>query len=140
MKKKEQDNDVLRPLANVFSVKRFSKSLGFSVEGLKTVLKGEPNFKIHLLATLVVVGGGFYFSLSAVEWGLILLVCGMVLVAEIFNTAIEYLTDLVAPDYHPLAKKTKDCAAAAVLVAAFFSVLVGLVVFLPKVFAIWAIT
>jgi len=133
IKNKSEGNHEDRPYG-VFSIKRFWKSLGFAVLGVKTVFEGEPNFKIHLLAVLVVMGLGCYCSLSSIEWALIVLACGMVLVAEIFNTSIEYLTDLVTQDHHPLAKKAKDCAAAAVLIAAFFAVLIGGIVFIPKLF------
>ena len=66
------------------------------------------------------------------EWCWITLAIGLVLLAEMFNTAIEYLTDLASPEIHPLAKKTKDVASGAVLIAALVAVVIGLLIFLPK--------
>jgi diacylglycerol kinase len=79
---------------------------------------------------------GFYFKVSSFEWLALVLVIGLVFVSEAFNTAIEIDINLTSPDYHPFARDTKDVAAGAVLLAAFFSVIVGLVIFLPKIFLI----
>lgn len=107
-------------------------SFKYAFKGLADLFRSQPNARIHLLATFVVSIAGFYYHISAIEWCLVLLAIAMVISAEGFNTAIEYLTDLVSPDYHPLAGKTKDVAAAAVLVCAIGAVLVGLLIFLPK--------
>jgi len=66
------------------------------------------------------------------EWCWITLAIGLVILSEMFNTAIEYLTDLVSPEMHPLAKKTKDVASGAVLIAALMAVVIGLFIFIPK--------
>ena len=88
---------------------------------------------MHLLVTVVVVLAGFFFRISLTEWCLVLLAIGLVLAAEAFNTALEYLTNLVSPDYHPLAGKAKDIAAGAVLILTLISVLVGVLVFFPRI-------
>lgn len=84
---------------------------------------------IHSVATLFVTVFGLYFGLSTFEWALIVLAIGLVVVAEMINTAIEASIDLVTDKHHPLAKMSKDVAAGAVLVAAFCSVLIGILVF-----------
>lgn len=87
--------------------------------------------KIHVATTIVVIASGWFFSITPTEWCLVTLSIVLVLSAEGFNTAIEHLTDLTSPDYHPLAGKAKDVAAGAVLLAAIGAAIVGLIVFLP---------
>ncbi len=111
-------------------------SLKFAITGIIDVLKSEANLKIHLLAATIAVSAGGYFSISTTEWCLVVLCIVVVLSAETFNTSIEHLTNLVSPDRHPLAKKTKDAAAGAVLWVAIGAFIVGLIIFLPKVLAL----
>jgi diacylglycerol kinase (ATP) len=87
--------------------------------------------RIHVLSAIGVVAAGFFFDVSITEWCLLAGCIGMVFMAEIFNTAIETLTNLVSPDYHPLAGKAKDLAAAAVLMASITAAIVGVLIFLP---------
>ncbi len=115
------------------------KSFKYAWNGLLDLVKTQPNAQIHLLITVLVLAAGYYFQLSASEWCIILLTIALVLAAEAFNTALEYLTNLVSPDYHPLAGKTKDVAAGGVLIAAFIAILVGLIIFLPKVMQLFAL-
>lgn len=109
-------------------------SFGFAIKGLITFFKTQHNAWIHLLATVVVITMGFVLKVDRIEWCWLIVSIGFVFAAEMFNTAIEFLTDLVSPQFHPLAKKVKDVAAAAVLIAALSAVAIGLVVFLPKLF------
>jgi len=90
------------------------------------------NFKIHLVATLLVGAAGWYFHLAINEWLWIILAIGLVLVAELLNTAIEILVDLVSPDFNVQAGKVKDVAAGAVVVAAIISVVIAALIFIPK--------
>ena len=90
------------------------------------------NFRIHLIAILMVLFAGWYFHLAVSEWLWIILAIGLVLVAELLNTAIEILVDLVSPDFNTQAGKVKDVAAGAVVVAAIISVLIGAIIFIPK--------
>ena len=76
---------------------------------------------------------GFYFKINTVEWLVILLVLGVILSLELINTALESVVDLVTDKYHPLAKKAKDTVSAAVLVFAVASVIIGLIIFIPKI-------
>ena len=80
-----------------------------------------------------------YFKIERTEWLSITLVAALVLSAEAMNTAIEFVVDLVSPDYHPLAGKAKDVAAAAVLLAAFGAIIVGLIVFVPKIWVLFGV-
>jgi diacylglycerol kinase len=87
--------------------------------------------RLHALAALGVVAAGFLFDVTKTEWCLLAGSIGLVVTAEIFNTSIETLTNLVSPQHNPLAGKTKDLAAAAVLVAATTAAIIGLAIFLP---------
>ena len=112
------------------------RSFGHALRGLKLLLQTQPNARIHAVATVVVVAAGALARLSPAEWALIVLAIVCVWVAEALNTSIEFLVDLVSPDLHPLAGKAKDAAAAAVLVAAIGSAIIGGFVFGPHVLRI----
>lgn len=95
--------------------------------------KEEPNFKIHFVATIVVVAAGLYFKLSTTEWLAIIIVIGLVLVTELLNTSIENIADFISPARHEKIKTIKDIAAAAVLISTIVALVVGLLVFAPKI-------
>lgn len=107
------------------------KSFGYAFKGIWWLLSSQPNAWIHLAATVAVVTAGFAFGIERWEWVALLAAMGMVWLAEGLNTAVEWLTDLVSPDYHPLAGKVKDVAAGAVLIAAIFAAAIGCIVFIP---------
>ncbi len=109
------------------------KSFGFAFKGISTVYKTQPNARIHLVAAIVAISAGFYFNISGTEWLFISVAIGIVWLAEAFNTALEYLTDLASPQFHALAEKAKDSAAAAVLIAAFLALVIAGIIFLPKI-------
>lgn len=109
------------------------KSFGFALKGIKILIKTQVNARIHLFAVVCVTIAGWFFSISTTEWCLIIFAFAAVFAAEAFNTAIEFIVDLVSPDYHPLAGKAKDVAAAAVLLTAIGSAIIGMIIFIPKV-------
>jgi diacylglycerol kinase (ATP) len=112
-------------------------SFGYAFRGIGAALRSESHLQFHAASTVVVIGAGLYLGLSLVEWALIGLAVAGVWAAELVNTAIETLTDLVSPEFHPLAGKAKDVAAGAVLLAGFGAVVVGACVFGPKLWALW---
>lgn len=114
-------------------LKRRFNSFKFAFAGLFQLFQREANAKIHLCFAILSIAAGFFFSLSTTEWCLVILCIVLVISAEAFNTALESLTDLVSPDYHDLAKATKDVAAAGVLIIAIGAALIGVIIFLPKV-------
>ncbi len=118
-------------------LKKRLNSFRYAFAGLGDLLHTQPNARIHLLATLLVLAAGFYFNISTAEWCAAILAIALVFSTEAFNTAIEFLTDLASPDYHPLAGKAKDVAAAAVLIAAIGAAAVGLIIFLPKIISLF---
>lgn len=108
--------------------------LSYALAGLRTVLLMERNFRFHLLVMIIVIGLGFVLQVNRLEWFILILVIGFVLVAEMFNSVIERLIDYIKPDIHPEAKKIKDMAAGAVLITAIVSIIVGCMIFIPKLF------
>ncbi len=89
---------------------------------------------IFIFTTLAVIVLGIYFAVSNFEWIALIFSIGFVIVSEVFNTAIEIDIDLTSPEYHPFARDTKDVAAAAVLLSVFTAIIIGLIIFLPKIF------
>lgn len=108
---------------------KFIKSVSCALSGIVSALKTERHMQIHLIAVVLVIAAGVYRAVSVIEWCLLLICCGMVVAAELFNTALEAIVDLVSPEYHMLAKRAKDCAAGAVLVLASVSVAVAFFIF-----------
>jgi len=102
--------------------------------GIYVVFKTTRHIYIHILATVLTIILGFYFNISSMEWIALVFAIGLVFISEAFNTAIEVDIDLTSPEYHPYARDTKDVAAAAVLLSAFVAVIVGFIIFLPKIF------
>ncbi len=116
-----------------FNIQRRIKSFYFAISGIKTFLKTQHNAWIHLFATMLVITCGWIYQVSITEWCLLIFAIGLVFTAEAINTAIEYLTDMVSPNYHEKAGKVKDLAAGAVLIAAITAVIIGLAIFFPKI-------
>ncbi len=113
----------------------FFKSFLYAFQGIWFGLK-ERNMRIHLLITLLVLAMGWFFKVTETEWLVLFLCIGLVITAELFNTALEAVCDAIAPLHthmHALMGKPKDLGAAAVLTAAGSSFLVGLIIFLPKI-------
>jgi diacylglycerol kinase len=107
-------------------------SFGNAFNGLRYALQTQRNARIHLTVTLVVLAAGLWLGLDLVEWCLIILSIGMVWMAELSNTVLENVVDLLSPDYHVLAKTAKDVKAGVVVMASLSAALVGVLVFGPK--------
>jgi diacylglycerol kinase (ATP) len=119
-----------------FSARKRIKSFSYAFSGLKGIILREHNFRIHLLAALIALILGFVLELKGGEWIALILVISLVLVTEILNSALEALSDIISPEYHESVKRAKDYSAAAVLVAAIASLVVGAFLFLPKFFSL----
>src|SRR6056297_823375 len=100
--------------------------------GIKDLIKHDYAIKIQLVIALMVFTAGWFFNISITEWLLVFLCIGIVLVAEAFNSAIEKLCDLKDDHYNSRIKTIKDISAGSVLIAAFISAVVGIIIFLPK--------
>lgn len=112
--------------------KRLTNSFKYAFQGILQAYVGEQNLKIHTVIAVLVIIFGFILKISYMEWLICLVLIGLVLMAEFFNTSIEYLVDLASPEVHPLAKATKDTASAGVLMMAIISAIIGLIIFVPK--------
>lgn len=117
-------------------MKKRLHSFRYAFQGLGDLFRSQPNARIHATAATAAVCLGFFCQISRLEWAVVTLCIALVLSLEALNTAIEHLTDLVSPDYHPLAGKAKDVAAAAVLLAAMGAAVAGALIFLPKIAAL----
>ena len=117
-----------------YDFKKQLRSFGFAWQGIKSCIGKEQNLSFHLIASALVVVAGFVFGITKVEWLIIILCIGVVVAAELFNTAIERLVDLVSPGRHPIAGQVKDIAAGAVLVCAVAAAIIGLIIFIPYLF------
>ena len=112
------------------------RSIRIAMDGIRQVFHTEQNARIHAVITLVVFLAAGLLDISRQEWAFLLLVIGFVWAAEIFNTAVEELVDQISPDQNPIAKRIKDISAGAVLVSVAVSILIGLLIFGPRLW-IW---
>lgn len=112
--------------------KKLINSFKYAVEGFISSFKTERNMKIHVLAMIIVVILGMFLKLDKMEWCIVTITIVLVLSAELFNTAIETVVDMISPEKNEKAKLAKDIAAAAVLVLAIGAVIVGAIIFIPK--------
>ncbi len=111
-----------------------AKTFVNAFNGLKYFFKKERNGKIQATIAIAVLIAGLYLRLSAMEWIFIFVCICSVLVLEMMNSAIEQLCNMIHSEYHPSIKTIKDVAAGAVLFASIISVIIGLIIFLPKIF------
>ncbi len=119
-----------------FSIKKRVKSFKYAFNGFWLLIHNEHNSRIHLFFAVLAVTGGFYFNISTTEWLVLLLTFSTVFVAEFFNSSIEALADKITEEKHPHIKKAKDTAAGGVLFAAIISVIVGIIIFGPRLLEI----
>lgn len=113
-------------------MKKFIRGFGYALNGLWHATTTQLNFRVHLVAALLAICMGYTLHISINEWLWVTLCIGMVVVAELFNTALEIFTDLVSPEYNKKAGLVKDMSAAAVLITAICALVIALIIFLPK--------
>ena len=116
--------------------KKIINSFKYAIEGFVSSFKTERNMKIHIMAMIIVIALGIFMKLNKIEWCIITIAIVMVISAELFNTAIETVVDMVNPQKNPQAKLVKDIAAAAVLVLAIGAAVIGIIIFGPKIVTI----
>lgn len=109
------------------------KSFRFAFSGFWTIFSKERNFKLQILAGFLAVILGTLLKLSSEEWLDLALIITLVLILEMINSSLEEIVDMVSPEIQDKAKRAKDIAAATVLVAAFGSIVIGAILFLPKI-------
>lgn len=111
------------------------KSFGYAIEGVVFSYQKGTHFKMHLAAAVAVVILGFAYSISTTEWLILILISSGVISAEAINTAIEETGNVLHPEHHPRVRLAKHCAAGGVLILAISAVIIGLIIFLPKIFS-----
>ena len=116
--------------------KRLINSFKYAFAGLASEFKEERNLKIHIFIMFVVILAGFLLKINTIEWIVCIILFGIVISAELFNTAIERIVDVIMPEKNEKAKIIKDISAGAVLIPAICSVIIGIIIFLPKIFTI----
>lgn len=114
-----------------YDFKKQLRSFRYAWQGIRCCVGREQNLSFHLIAAVVVVVAGFVLDITRTEWMAVTICIGAVIAAELFNSAIERLVDLVSPERQPLAGAVKDIAAGAVLVCAIAAAVTGLFVFVP---------
>ena len=117
-------------------IKKFLLSFTYPVKGLKYAYRNEQNLAVDVGMALIVIIFGFIFRIETWEWAVLVITVGIVLALELVNTAVEAVVDLVTEEYHPLAKVAKDTSAAAVFVFAIVAVVVGIIIFLPRIISL----
>jgi diacylglycerol kinase len=113
---------------------RLLKSFSYALKGLFKTFREEQNLKIQFFLSLIAVISGAYFKIAALEWALLVLIIVLVLVAEIANSAVERITDVLKPRINTYVMEIKDIMAAAVLLSSLAAVIVGLIIFWPYLF------
>ena len=117
-----------------FSIKKVLRSFRFAFRGVGVLFREEHNAWVHLFATILVIAAGFIFQISRIEWSLVAFAIGLVFAAEILNSALERLCDIVQPEQDKRIGDIKDLCAAGVLLCALAAAAIGLLIFLPKIF------
>jgi diacylglycerol kinase (ATP) len=135
MKSGEKDSKV-----KLFKITDRLKSFRYAFSGIADLLKYQHNARIHSAVFFLVLLAGVLFRISSSDWIAIILASGLVFASEAFNTSIEYLSDAVSLEQNEKIRRAKDVAAAGVLISAFISVVIGLLVFLPAIFRFFACT
>lgn len=123
--------------SNRFSIGARIKSFGFALKGLAEFFRTQHNAWIHAFAAAGVIIAGVLWDLERWEWAFLIISIGLVFISEAFNTAIEYLTDLVSPGFNEKAGKVKDLAAGAVLISAITAAAAGILVFGPRIISLF---
>lgn len=111
------------------------KSVGYAFKGAIFLIKTEASIKIQVVITILITIAGFFYNISSTEWVLQCFAIALVMAIEGVNTAIEAIADFIHPEHHKKIGIIKDVAAGAVFIAAFFAVIIGLIIYIPKVFA-----
>ena len=132
----KQGDKISRDNIKKRGITRFVRSFSFSISGLKYAYKYEQSMFVHVIATICVITANVRFKVQPSEWVITVLAIGMVLAAELINTAIEAIVDMVTLEFHPLAKIAKDCGSAATFVLAMMAAVIGIVVYLPHILEI----
>lgn len=113
-------------------MKHIVRSFKYAFDGIREAFQNERNMKIHFFLMVLAIIIGIILKLSSVEWAILIITIGLVLILEFINTSLEQIVDIVSPERQERAKIAKDVAAAGVLISAVVAVLVAILLFVPK--------
>lgn len=116
-----------------FGIKRFFNSFKYAYQGINYLVHNEQNLIVISIMGIIVITLSILLKATYLEWAILLIMIGIIISLELINTALEFTVDLSMPEIHPYAKIAKDCGSASVLVMSFVSVLVGCIIFIPKI-------
>ena len=116
-----------------FLIKRI-KSIGYAFKGAYKLITTEASVKVQFVIGLIMTGAGFYFNLSPTEWIIQILTIALIMAVEGMNTAVEEMADFIHPEHHSKIGLIKDLAAGAVFIVAIAAVIVGCIIYFPKIF------
>ena len=119
------------------AMRRHTISVHYALQGLWHALSTQPNFGVHLSIAFFVILAGFYFRVTSMEWMVLTLTIGLGLAIELVNTSIESAVDLVTKKWRRLAKIAKDTSSAAMLVYSTCASIIGLIIFVPKIWKLF---
>ena len=117
---------------SLYSMLHIIKSFKYAADGIKEAFQSERNMKVHFALMILAIVLGLVLKLSSIEWAILTITIGLVLILEFINTSLEQIVDIVSPEKQEKARIAKDVAAAGVLISAIVSVLVGIFLFVPK--------
>ncbi len=115
----------------MIKIKRLFKSFKYAFRGLFKTFHEEQNLKIQSLVGLIIILLGLYFKISRLEWIILILVIGLVILMEIVNSSVERITDVLKPRINGYVKEIKDIMAAAVMLASIIAIIIGIIIFAP---------
>jgi undecaprenol kinase len=115
-------------------IRRHTISFKHSLDGLVFAFTNHPNLRVHLLAAILAISAGIYFHLNNLEWVILLFTITLVIVAEMINTSIESVVDLLVSEHRLSAKIAKDVSAGMVLLTSILAIIIGIILFIPKIF------
>jgi diacylglycerol kinase len=121
--------------SNKFSAKSRFGSFRFAFSGFNSLFKNEINSRIHVLAAIVAIVLGIVLKITILEWSMLAIIIGIVFITELLNSSLESIADRVEPEWNELIRRAKDYSAAAVLIAAIVALIVGCLIFIPKLLA-----
>jgi len=114
-------------------MKKTRDSIKYALCGIKYVFESQRNIRVQLIIMIITYITGYFFNISSTEWLILILISSMVLTLEIINTALEEVVNLVTEEYRKTAKHAKETAGGSILTASFFAIVVGLIIFIPKI-------
>ena len=120
----------------MLKIKRLFKSFRYAFKGLYKVWHEEQNFQIQSIVAILVVLVGWYFRIKNFEWLILILTMSLPMLMEVLNSAVERVADILKPRIDTYVKEIKDIMAAAVMLASVFSVIIGLIIFIPYIILI----